>query len=76
MLSVTASGALVHSYFMNYAGLDRYNRIGVTFIYNASLKRFHYNGASWREVVRRYTRSPEATEARKLLSAPAAIAPK
>jgi hypothetical protein len=56
------------SYFLNYSGLDRYNRQGVTFVFNRNTKRFHYDGASWRELIRRYSRSPAAAEARKRLA--------
>ena len=52
------------SYFLNYPGLDRYNRQGITFVFDQSTKRFHYDGASWREIVRRYPHSPAATEAK------------
>jgi hypothetical protein len=53
------------SYFLNYTGLDRYNRQGVAFVFNQSTKRFHYDGAAWRELIRRYRDSLEAAEARK-----------
>jgi len=52
------------SYFLNYTGLDRYNRQGITFVFNQPTKRFHYDGASWRELVRRYPNSPAAAEAK------------
>ena len=52
------------SYFLNYTGLDRYNRQGVTFIFNQSTRRFHYDGAAWRELIRRYPHSPFATKAK------------
>lgn len=52
------------SYFLNYTGLDRYNRQGITFVFDRSTKRFHYDGAVWRELIRRYPHSPEATEAK------------
>lgn len=55
------------SYFMNYSGLDRYNRQRVGFIFDAAVRRFHYDGAAWRELVRRYPKSPESAEARKHL---------
>jgi hypothetical protein len=64
---MTANGAPVFSYFMSYNGLDRYRRQGITFIFNRALKQFHYDGEGWREIVRRYPRSPEAVEARKRL---------
>ena len=55
------------TYFMNYTGLDRYNRLGVRFTFNPVTRRFHYEGAAWRELIRRYPRSNEAREARKYL---------
>lgn len=55
------------SYFLNYTGLDRYNRQGITFVFDQSTKRFHYDGAAWRELIRRYPYSPAATEAKKRL---------
>lgn len=66
---MAAGGAPDYSYFLNYNGLDRYNRQGVSFVFDRSAKRFHYDGASWREIVRRYPNSPEAVEARKRLDA-------
>lgn len=52
------------SYFLNYTGLDRYNRQGVMFVFDRSTKRFHYDGASWRELIRRFPHSLFATEAK------------
>ena len=52
------------SYFLNYSGLDRYNRQGITFLFNQSTKRFYYDGAAWRELIRRYPHSPFATKAK------------
>jgi hypothetical protein len=57
------------SYFMNYNGLDRYNRQGIRFVFDAFEKKFHYDGATWREIVRRYPYSPEASEALERLQA-------
>lgn len=62
-------GAAVFSYFWNFNGLDRYNRQGITFMFDAREKKFSYDGESWQEVVHRYPRSPEAVEARKRLAA-------
>lgn len=53
------------TYYMNYSGLDRYNRQRVGFVFDQAAKRFHYDGAAWRELIRRYPKSPEAAEARK-----------
>ncbi|MGH9930560.1 MAG: hypothetical protein ACREA9_15215 [Pyrinomonadaceae bacterium] len=64
---MNAGGAPPHSYFLNYNGLDRYNRQGVTFVFDAREKRLRYDGEGWRELVHRYPRSPEAAEARKRL---------
>ena len=65
-------GAPEFSYYLNYSGLDRYNRQGVIFTFDRSTKKFHYDGAAWREIVQRYPKSEEATEARKRLQALAA----
>jgi len=62
-----AGGAPQFSYFLNYSGLDRYNRQGITFVFDAREKKFHYDGEGWQELVHRYPRSPEAAEARKRL---------
>jgi len=55
------------TYYLNYTGLDRYNRQRVGFIFNKTTKRFHYDGAAWRELIRVYPRSSAASEARKRL---------
>jgi len=60
-----AEGAPEFSYYLNYSSLDRYNRQGVTFTFDRTTKKFHYEGWAWREIVRRYPNSPEATEAQK-----------
>lgn len=65
---MAAGGAPVHSYFMNYNGLDRFNRAGITFVFDPAAKRFHYDGTSWREIIRRYPQSPEAEQARARLN--------
>jgi hypothetical protein len=64
-----AGGAPVYSYYLNFNGLDRYNRQGIVFVFDAREKKFHYDGESWQEIVHRYPRSPEAAEARKKLAA-------
>lgn len=62
-----ATGAPLLSYFMSYSGLDRYRRLGVNFVYSEATKQYRYDGANWREIVRRYPRSAEAVEARQRL---------
>ena len=68
-----AGGAPLHSYFLNYTGLDRYNRQGVTFIFDAREKRLRYDGEGWQQLVHRYPRSPEAAEARRRLESRSAM---
>jgi len=65
---MTAGGAPVASYYLNFNGLDRYNRQGITFVFDATAKRFQYDGEAWQELVHRYPRSPQAAEARKRLA--------
>ena len=62
------SSAPSFSFFLNYSGLDRYNRQGVGFVFDQRSRRLHYDGAAWREIVRKYPRSFEAQEARKRLA--------
>ena len=64
---IAASGAPEFSYFLNYNALDRYNRQNAHFVFDSRAKQFHYDGADWREIVRRFPNSPEAAEARKRL---------
>ena len=62
------SSAPEFSYFLNYTGLDRYNRQRVGFVFDRATKRFHYDGAALRELLRHYPNSPEAIDARKRLA--------
>ena len=64
---IPTDGAPEFSYYLNYNGLDRYNRQGVTFIFDREKRQFHYDGAAWREIVRKYPNSREAPEAAKRL---------
>lgn len=68
-LSGTTTRAPHFTYFLNYSGLDRYNRQRVGFDFDSITKRFHYDGAAWRELIRSYSKSPEAAEARERLAA-------
>lgn len=72
---MTAGGAPLFSYFMNYNGLDRYRRQDIVFTFDPAKKQYHYDGAAWREILQRYPRSPEAAEARKRLESLAAAMP-
>jgi hypothetical protein len=62
---VMAGGAPQFSYFLNYSGLDRYNRQGVRFVFDGQTESIRYDGAAWREILRRYPHSPEAGQARQ-----------
>lgn len=64
---IPENGAPLFSYFLNYNGLDRYNRQGVKFVFDESTKTFHYDGAALRDILRRYPQSKEAPEARVML---------
>jgi len=64
---MAASGAPLHSYYLNFNMIDRYRRLGVTFLFNSSARTFHYDGGSWKEIMRKYTTSAEAAEAQKRL---------
>jgi len=66
-------GAPEFTYYLNYSGLDRYNRQGITYLFNRGSKEFHYDGAAWREIIQRYPNSPEAIEARKRVEAVANV---
>ncbi len=70
---MNAGGAPLHSYYLNFNELDRYNRQGITFLFDARQKRFRYDGEAWQELVHRYPRSPHAGEARKRLAAAGAL---
>jgi hypothetical protein len=45
---MAASGAPLHSFYLNYVSLDRYRKLGINFLFNSSTKLFHYTGASWK----------------------------
>ncbi|HBB97040.1 MAG TPA: hypothetical protein DC054_16810 [Blastocatellia bacterium] len=62
-----AGGAPEFSYYLNYSGLDRYNRQGVVFTFDRTRKQFHYEGWAWREILRKYPNSPEVAAARTRL---------
>jgi hypothetical protein len=64
-----ANEAPIHSFYLNYNGLDRYRRLGIGFIFNHKTKQFHYDGATWREIVQKHKQSVESAEAQKRLNA-------
>jgi len=66
---MAATGAPLYSFYLNYASLDRYQRLGVVFAFNAGTRLFHYDGAAWREIIRKSPETNEAKEAQKRLAA-------
>ena len=66
---MAASGAPLHSFYLNYSRLDRYQKLKIVFLFNSDTKLFHYNGASWRELIEKYSTTNEAAEAQKRMDA-------
>jgi len=64
---MAASAAPMHSYFLNYVGLDRYRKLGIIFLFNLSTRQFHYNGYSWSEITKKFPATAEGAEAQKRL---------
>jgi hypothetical protein len=64
---MAASAAPMHSYYLNFSYLDRYRKLGVIFLFDPALRQYHYDGASWKEIISRFPTSPEAAEATKRL---------
>ena len=66
---MSASGAPLHSFYLNYVALDRYRKLNINFLFNPNAKLLHYDGASWREIIQKSPKSAEALEAQKRLAA-------
>ena len=64
---MAASGAPLHSFYLNFVSLDRYRKLGIVFLFNSNTKNYHYEGAVWREIIAKHPKSTEAAEARKRL---------
>jgi hypothetical protein len=64
---MAASGAPLHSFYLNYSGLDRYQRLGIGLLFNSETKLFHYDGATWREIIEKSPTTNESVEAQKRL---------
>lgn len=62
---MAASGAPLHSYYLNFVSLDRYRKLGIVFLFDTKTKTFHYDGTSWQEIVRKFPNANESAEARK-----------
>jgi hypothetical protein len=64
---MSATGAPLHSFYLNYTGLDRYRRLGIGFVFNPNTKNLHYDGAAWKEILTKFPKASEAVEAQKRL---------
>ena len=62
---MAATDAPLHSFYLNYVSLDRYRKININFVFNSNTKLFHYDGAGWREIIKKFPQSAEAVEAQK-----------
>ena len=62
---MAASGAPLHSYYLNFVSLDRYRKLGIVFLFDTKTKAFHYDGTSWQEITKKFPTSNETIEARK-----------
>jgi hypothetical protein len=66
---MAASAAPMHSYFLNFVSLDRYRKLGIIFLFNSGTRAFHYDGASWKQIVSKFANSDQTSEAKKRLDA-------
>lgn len=64
---MAATAAPMHSYYLNFNMLDRYRKLGVIFLFNPNTRLYHYEGASWREIIAKFPSTSEASEAQKRL---------
>lgn len=61
-------GLSKRDFVLSFNGLDRFNRAGVTFEYDETRDRIVYDGAAYKELLRRYPRSAETEPARARLA--------
>ena len=66
---MTATGAPINSFYLNYVSLDRYRKLGINFVFNQVTRNFYYDGAAWKEIVEKFPNASEAAEARRRLAA-------
>ncbi len=62
-----SAGLSKRDYFLNFVGLDRYNRVGVIFDYDEKTERIVYDGEAYRELARRYPKSGDVQVATEKL---------
>lgn len=65
---VPGGGISKRDFVLSFNGLDRFNRAGVTFDYDEARDRIVYDGAAYKELLRRYPRSAEAEVTRARLA--------
>jgi hypothetical protein len=65
---VPGGGISKRDFVLSFNGLDRFNRAGITFDYDEARDRIVYDGAAYRELLRRYPRSLETQPAREYLA--------
>ena len=53
--------------YLNDAGLDRYSRLRISFDFDETAGRYKYDGKAYREILRRFPKSQEASVARTRL---------
>ncbi len=62
-----SAGLSKRDYFLNFVGLDRYNRVGVIFDYDEKTERIVYDGEAYRELAKRYPKSADVQVATEKL---------
>ena len=60
---MAATRAPLHSYFLNFVELDRYRRLGISYVFNPQTRQYHYNGDCWQELVRKFPNASEKSQA-------------
>ncbi|NNE98213.1 MAG: hypothetical protein HKN25_04250 [Pyrinomonadaceae bacterium] len=65
---MAASGAPLHSFYLNFSGLDRYRKLGIRFLFNINTRSYHYDGGAWFELLSKFKNTLEAQEAQRRLA--------
>ncbi len=65
---MAASGAPLHSFYLNFSSLDRYRKLGIRFLFNINTKSYHYDGGAWFELANKFPKTEEASEAKRRLN--------
>ena len=65
---MAASGAPLHSFYLNFSSLDRYRKLGIRFLFNIKTRSFHYDGGAWFELLSKFPKTVEAKEAQRRLA--------